>query len=56
MKPSQKSKPELLNDSNVATSRLMPSISQMIELLSADEKVNEAVAKIESGEVRRIGN
>ena len=44
-------RPELLNDSNGATSRLMPSISQMIELLSADEKVNKVVtAKIESGE------
>jgi chromosome segregation ATPase len=44
-------KPELLSESNGATSRLMPSISQMIELLSADEKVNETVtAKIEAGE------
>lgn len=45
-----KERPELLN-SNWALKPNLPSITQMIELLSADEKVNEVVtAKIEAGE------
>jgi chromosome segregation ATPase len=45
-----KERPELLN-SNWALNPILPSVTQMIELLSADEKVNEVVtAKIEAGE------
>jgi hypothetical protein len=44
------SRPDLLN-SNRPLTGVLPSISQMIELLSADEEVNEVVtAKIEAGE------
>ena len=45
-----KSCPDLLN-SNPATSRVLPSISQAVELLSAPEEVKtEVTAKIEAGE------
>ncbi|MDD5227335.1 MAG: DUF3102 domain-containing protein [Methylococcales bacterium] len=42
---------ELLDDSKGRLNALLPSVTQMIELLSADENVNEVVvAKIEAGE------
>jgi hypothetical protein len=43
-------RPELLN-SNVPLTALLPSVTQMMELMTADESVNEVVtAKIEAGE------
>ena len=42
-------RPELLN-SNVPLTALLPSVTQMMELMTADESVNEVVtAKIENG-------
>ncbi len=50
MKPPMTMTKQTCNDcgSNWALNPILPSITQMIELLSADEKVNEAVAKIET--------
>ena len=47
--------PELLDDSNSPLTAIMPSVTQMIELITAPSEVKtEVTAKIESGETVTI--